>query len=259
MCTENWRKNLYERAKREYDGYIEGLKNRPFEEIEVCAFEMAAKQDILEMFRANAAETALLGLRDVEKPLETVYQEWFEEDEKQKKLLQQSIEHCSYQILRKEAEEYYKNPQAPLYRKNLIDAKKSGEIHLWRGDKNRNEECLAYFDKNIRGGYENGRLSPFLQGWVKEFGFERCKTLLAAVVMKAAYDKRYSKEVKENAAFVGMPNIAYEDFYSNVHPVIINSAYQTLMEMERGRDSPKGKGGGKPQKAESRKRTEPER
>lgn len=259
MYTENWSENLYKRAKQEYAGYIENLKKRPFEEIVALAYETAVKQDILEILWANAAYTAFHGLRDVEKPLETAYREWIDGEESRKSHLRKSIERCSDKILLAQAEEYYKSPEAPLYRKNLIEAKTSGEIHLWRGDKKRNEECLAYFDKNIHDWYAKGELSPFLQTWVKEFGMERCTALLAAVITKAAHDGRYFKEVKEHAASVKMPNITYEDFYSNTHPVIINFAYRKLMEMERGRDSPKGKSGGKPRKADSRRQAEPER
>lgn len=255
----DWKKEIYHRALREYDTFIEGLKGQPFEQILANAQEIAVKTDIVEMLEFGLDDTELEGLRKVETPLSGIYNEWQEKDTRYLDQLRQDIRQYSNKILIAQAEEYYKSPEAPLYRKNLIEAKTSGEIHLWCGDKKRNEECLAYFDKNIHDWYAKGELSPFLQTWVKEFGLERCKTLLAAVITKAPYDGRYFKEVKAHAALVEMPNITYEDFYSNTHPVIINFAYRKLMEMERGRDSPKGKDDGKPQKAESRKRTEPER
>ncbi len=255
----DWKKEICRRAAEEYDTFIEGLKGLPFEQILGHAYEAVIKKEILELLENGLHDNELKGLQGVEAPLTAIYKEWQEIDAENLEQTRKFIHRCSDKVLEKQSERFYNRPDAPLYRKNLIEAKTSGEIHLWRGDKKRNEKCLDYFEQNSHDWYERRELSSFLQNWVKEFGFERCKTLLAAVITKAAHDGRYSKKVKEHAAFVGMPNITYEDFYSNIHPVIINFAYQTLMEMERDRDSPKGKNGGKPQKANSRKQPEPER
>lgn len=256
----DWKKEVCRRAAEEYEAFVEGLKKLPFEEVLEHAQEAVVKRDIVKMLGNGFGDMELEGFQKEENVLSAIYHEWQETNSNYLGNLRQAIQQCSSKILTARTKEYYKNPEAALYRKDITEAKTAAEAHLWNGDFVRSKECLDYFNENSEDAYNRMEALPFLQSWVKEFGLERCKTLLALAITKTtAHDKRYSREVVTDAASIEMPNKGYWRIGSRVHAVVINGAYRKLMEMERGRDSPKGKDDGKPRKTESRKRTEPER
>ena len=254
----DWKKEVYARALQEYDDFLKNLENLPFDTLVKHASELALKQHTLDMLKENFPDT-LKGLTDVENPLDAVYRESMENTKPYLDYVRKNTEYCSEKILDRQAAEYYKNPDAPLYRKNYSEARPIGEGQMLRNDIQRSKACLEHFSSNISLCYHDGDITGFMQNWIKEFGLERCKTVLAMVVKDATHDERYDKSVKENAVMVSTPNKTYEDLYSGTHPVIINEAYKKLMEMERSKDISKGNKDGKPPKKESRKRTEPER
>ncbi len=255
-----WKKEVCRRAAEEYGTFVEGLKKLPFEQVLEHAQEVAVKGDIVGMLRNGLGNMQLEGFQKEENVLSAIYQEWQEINANYFDSLWQAIQQCSGKILIARTKEYYKNPEAALYRKDIAETKTAAEVHLWNGDLVKSKECLDYFNENSEDAYNRMEPLPFLQSWVKEFGLERCKTLLAVAITKAdAYDKRYSREVAADAASIEMPNKGYLGFGSRVHAIVINDAYRKLMEMECGRDISKAKSGGKPQKTDNLKRTEPER
>ena len=254
-----WKEELCARASREYDAFAESLKEMTFDEMSECAYELAMKQDILEMLKQDFPDDELKGLADAEMPLEMIYRTGMNYATEYLDYVRKSVEKCSWNILDAQGAEFYKEPDAPLYCKSRPEAISVGEEHMWRNDKYRSMNCLDQFNENIKIRDNRVDFSDFLTKWVGEFGLERCKTVLAMVVKDAMYDGRYDRNVKENAAAMPTPNKAYEDLYSNVHPVIINEVYKKLMEMERSKGISKGGENKKPPQKTNRKQEKMER
>ena len=158
----DWKKEICRRAAEEYDAFIKGLKGLPFEQILGHAYEAVIKKEILELLENGLHDNELNGLQEVKAPLTVIYKEWQENDAESLDQMRNCIHRCSDKVLEKQSERFYSSPEAPLYRKNLIEAKTSGEIHLWRGDMKRNQECLDYFDKNSHDWYERRELSSLM-------------------------------------------------------------------------------------------------
>ena len=161
-----------------------------------------------------------------------LYKEWTSTDGCIIDMLEQTLNVYTDKVLNEEAKELYQNPDIPLYCKNFKEAKELQETRFWKADRKRSEDCFTFFNQNAEHHYHARNFTPFLKEWVNTFGVKRCKTILAQSIKEHTYDGRYSKSVKENASNTIIPNDTYKKFYSNVHPVVINSAYEKLMNMD---------------------------
>lgn len=233
---KNIKQDIYHRAKKEYESFLNDLKKLPKEEILKYAYEIAMKEDILYIIETITSKESIQVLKEINNPIELIYSEWAKTDGCIIDMLENALNAYTDRILNEEAKELYQNPNMPLYSKNYEEAKESREVRFWIADRKRSEECLDFFNEKAVLHYHERSFLNFLMEWTKEFGLKRCKTILANIIKENFYDGRYEKSVKENASKVIIPNNIYKRFYSNVHPVIINCAYKDIIKMETTRN-----------------------
>ena len=113
----DWKKEICQRAAKEYDAFIGGLKELPFETILSHAYEAVVKKEILELLENGLHDNELKGLREVKTPLAVIYKEWQENTTDYLDQMRHNIRRCSDKVLAKQSERFYSRPEAPLYRK----------------------------------------------------------------------------------------------------------------------------------------------
>lgn len=247
----NKRKEIYKRASKEYDIFLSDIKKLPKEEIIEYAYEIAVKKDILDMLETILIPDVVKTFEDIENPINIAYSEWTKGDGEYNTLIERTLENYSQKLLYKQAVDLYADAKTPTYNNCFQYAIDNNEEYLFWADNERSKVCIMHFNENAEKNYNEKNFHVFLKDWIKEFGFERCKTVLANIIQKAMHDGRYERRIKGNASIVKIPNDEYKKLYSNVHPVIINLAYKKLMDMEHEKLTP--------QANKSKKQSQPER
>ena len=75
----------------------------------------------------------------------------------------------------------------------------------------------------------------------EKYGMDRCMVVLASTIQLADHDGRYYPSTKADAAKVEIPGANTEDYSKdirmsyrvNCHPVMVNSAFRVLQQMQR--------------------------
>lgn len=84
---------LYERASAEYAGFIENLRRKTPKEIIDAAYEITLKEDILCLLEShNMSKKEINILLTLENPLESIYNEWMDNDHSHMEALQQTMD-----------------------------------------------------------------------------------------------------------------------------------------------------------------------
>ena len=99
-----------------------------------------------------------------------------------------------------------------VYRNSAAYAKENGEIQKWRDSKTESIACRDAVDKAI------------LDTVIAAYGKERVELILAATIQEKAHDGRFSRDNKEWAASVPMPE--GERLYlvsDRTHPVLLDA------------------------------------
>ncbi len=89
---ENTFENVLKKAEQEYSDFLDDLKGQGFEEIIGRTYEILTKQEFLAVLQ-NCSGTDLIGLRNTDRPLERLFQDWLERDEDYRGLLEESAGH----------------------------------------------------------------------------------------------------------------------------------------------------------------------
>ncbi|MCL1952746.1 MAG: DUF3849 domain-containing protein, partial [Oscillospiraceae bacterium] len=87
---------------------------------------------------------------------------------------------------------------AYLYRQGPDDARRNGELDLYRESNLKNSFCAEKIDAAIDKHWDGMHLdSAAAEGIVAEFGYDRVRWVLAATMQAADWDQRYSGPNRE--------------------------------------------------------------
>lgn len=113
-----------------------------------------------------------------------------------------------------------------IYRNSAAYAKENGEIQKWRDSKAENIACRDAVDRAVAENFDGAHLKTeeILDNVIAAYGKERVELILAATIREKAHDGRFSRDNKEWAASVPMPE--GEKTYlvrDRTHPVLLDS------------------------------------
>ena len=113
-----------------------------------------------------------------------------------------------------------------IYRNTAAYAKENGEIQKWRDSKAENIACRDAVDRAVAENFDGAHLKTeaILDNVIAAYGKERVELILAANIQQKAHDGRFSRENKEWAASVSMPE--GEKIYmvsDRTHPVLLDA------------------------------------
>ena len=129
----------------------------------------------------------------------------------------------------------------PMSRLNFEQAKAQDKVDEWRASRKATESCAAEFDEKFGTAYHERRMPEFLTEMTEKYGMDRCMVVLASTIQLADHDGRYYPSTKADAAKVEIPGANTEDYTRdirmsyrvNCHPVMVNSAFRVLWQMQQ--------------------------
>ena len=113
-----------------------------------------------------------------------------------------------------------------IYRNYAAYARENGEIQKWRDSKAENIACRDAMDRTVAENFDGAHLrtESILDTVIAAYGKGRVELILAATIQEKAHDGRFSRDNKEWAASVPMPE--GEKIYlvsDRTHPVLLDS------------------------------------
>lgn len=135
----------------------------------------------------------------------------------------------------------------PMSKLNFIQAMEQNKVDEWRASRKATENCSEEFNEKFGMAYHERRMPEFLTEMTEKYGMERCMVVLASTIQLADYDGRYYPSAKADAAKVEIPGANNEDYLKdirrsyrvNCHPVMVNSAFRMLQQMQREQNQEK--------------------
>ncbi len=129
----------------------------------------------------------------------------------------------------------------PMSKLTFTQAKEQNKVDEWRASRKATENCSQEFDEKFGMAYHERRMPEFLSEMTEKYGMERCMVVLASTIQLADHDGRYYPSTKADAAKVEIPGANTEDYSKdirmsyrvNCHPVMVNSAFRVLQQMQR--------------------------
>ncbi len=113
-----------------------------------------------------------------------------------------------------------------VYRNTAAYAKENGEIQKWRDSKAENIACRDAVDKAVAENFDGAHLrtESILDNVIAAYGKERVELILAATIQEKAHDGRFSRDNKEWAASVPMPEGEKTYLVSDkTHPILLDA------------------------------------
>ena len=128
----------------------------------------------------------------------------------------------------------------PMSKLTFELAKAQDKVDEWRASRKATENCSQEFDEKFGMAYHERRMPEFLMEMTEKYGMERCMVVLASTIQLADHDGRYYPSTKADAAKVEIPGANTEDYSRdirmsyrvNCHPVMVNSAFRVLQQMQ---------------------------
>lgn len=113
-----------------------------------------------------------------------------------------------------------------VYRNTAAYAKENGEIQKWRDSKAENIACRDAMDRTVAENFDGAHLKTeaILDSVIAAYGKERVELILAATILEKAHDGRFSRDNKEWAASVPMPEGEKTYLVSDrTHPILLDA------------------------------------
>lgn len=234
MKKEILEKRLYEKMHAEQKQFLEKLRAGSVEVVISKAYEIAFRNNVLFLFENETAlaPKELEILLEMEQPLAELYAEWLSTDTSEMQNLQDCIQDCAVQIMTQQAEELYRNPETPVYRKTDEDAIAAGEYLQWKANRERNQMCIQMFQEEAGASYRSRKFPQFLRRWVDIYGQERCLYVLSMIVADRKTDRRIGKTIREklwseNTTNSEQNRVRYKD--DKVLSCTVNKAAESLL------------------------------
>lgn len=136
-----------------------------------------------------------------------------------------------------------KDSFAPLYTRDLSEAKEKGELDLAKADYQYNRNCAKAIDRAINSNFVDNHFNrdAAFAAAVELSGYERVAHVIAAQIANHDDDGRYSKNTKDWAKekmseFSDKFIERSREYYLNAHPTLIDSFANRCREHERYKD-----------------------
>ena len=116
-----------------------------------------------------------------------------------------------------------------IYPYSFEEAAKHSETSHYNEGMNRNRECAQAIDKLINSSsYKPNfyNMDIATMSAIQEYGFERVNAVLAFNLQTHGTDGRYTRENKDWANSILLPDRAFEYAYLNAHPILIEAFTQ---------------------------------
>ena len=113
-----------------------------------------------------------------------------------------------------------------IYRNTAAYAKENGEMQKWRDSKAENIACRDAVDRAVAENFDGAHLKTeaILDNVIAAYGKERVELILAATIQEKAHDGRFSRDNKEWAASVPMPEGEKTYLVSDkTHPILLDA------------------------------------
>ena len=113
-----------------------------------------------------------------------------------------------------------------IYRNTAAYARENGEIQKWRDSKAENIACRDAMDRTVAENFDGAHLKTeaILDNVIAAYGKERVELILAATIQEKAHDGRFSRDNKEWAASVPMPEGEKTYLVSDrTHPILLDA------------------------------------
>lgn len=112
----------------------------------------------------------------------------------------------------------------PLYTGTVDQARKDGNVKIWRDSFKANVECKIAIESAIRRGFDGMHLAgDCAASVIEEFGIERMKYVLAATLQDKDYDGRFSRSNKIWGKQTAIDdNSSNYEFVVNSHPAVLD-------------------------------------
>ena len=135
----------------------------------------------------------------------------------------------------------------PMSKLTFAQAKEQNKVDEWRASRKATENCSNEFDEKFGMAYHERRMPEFLAEMTEKYGMDRCMVVLASTIQLADHDGRYYPSTKADAAKVEIPGANTEDssrdirmsYRVNCHPVMVNSAFRVLQQMQQEQNQSK--------------------
>ncbi len=225
MSNEEMKQALVDKLSAEQDKYRAWLLEQPPEEILKHTYEYTMREDIVFCAEAlDLTDAQVSALLASPSPMEDIYKEFDKRDASYMEDIRDSIE--------TRAEEVLSVWQSPLYTQSGAYAKEHGELDAYRSSNKANLACKEAIHSAIRDSYHDNCLDTkeAVRQVVDAFGYDRTLYILALTVRHMDWDARFSRDNKEWAKTIPVPDDkdAWGDdrtvhyIVSQSHPGLVN-------------------------------------
>ncbi len=207
MTNEELNVALYEKMSAEQDQFTGWLLKLAPEEMLEHSFEYTVRQDILismedTVMTSNQAQALLRS----DTPLADVYKEYQKQQSGYIDVVRDSIVARANSELRKDLERQAALRSLPVYPHSGEYAREHGELEQYRESRKANISCRAAIEDAIKRHYRENRLDDTaVKEVVDTFGYDRTLHVLAATVQQKDWDGRISRDNKEWAKSMRIP------------------------------------------------------
>ena len=207
MTNKELNAALYEKMSAEQDQFVGRLLKLAPEEMLEHSFEYTVRQDILismedTVMTSNQAQALLRS----ETPLADVYKEYQKQQSGYIDVVRDSIVARANSELRKDLERQAALRSLPVYPHSGEYAREHGELEQYRESRKANISCRAAIEDAIKRHYRENRLDDTaVKEVVDTFGYDRTLHVLAATVQQKDWDGRISRDNKEWAKSMRIP------------------------------------------------------
>ena len=207
MINEELNAALYEKMSAEQDQFVGRLLKLAPEEMLEHSFEYTVRQDILISMEDSVLNNdQTQALFRSETPLADVYKEYQKQQSGYIDVVRDSIVARANSELRKDLERQAALRSLPVYPHSGEYAREHGELEQYRESRKANISCRAAIEDAIKRHYRENRLDDTaVKEVVDTFGYDRTLHVLAATVQQKDWDGRISRDNKEWAKSMTIP------------------------------------------------------
>ena len=109
-----------------------------------------------------------------------------------------------------------------LYRHTLADARRWGEMDLYKESLQANIDCRHAIEEQIRENHDGLHMKTDVSALCREYGIDRVGWVLAATVQEADWDGRYRSGNREWANGIHIEDTRRTDYRISSHPELVN-------------------------------------
>ena len=207
MTNEELNAPLYEKMSAEQDQFVGWLLKLAPEEMLAHSFEYTVRQDILSAMEDGAlTNDQTEALLRSETPLADVFKEYQKQETGFMDAARDSIVSLANSELRKDQERRAALRNLPVYLHSAEYARKNGEREQYRESRKANIACRTAIEDAITKHYRENRLDEAaVKEVVDTFGYDRTLHVLAVTVQQKDWDGRISRDNKEWAKSMRIP------------------------------------------------------